>query len=128
MSRIIKMKRTPYGTFVATNYQNKIRSEGLYRDYMPRLCAGATSRLFKLGREAQTVKAVFTKREPKIKGKFYKIICHPGALRAAGEKDVCDWEEIDLEKFHGGFMTGTKQAICDMYNEGYRYVRVERVS
>lgn len=112
----IRCKRN-LSSFRATSYTVKYHHT---KRTSPRLCAAATTRIFKLGRGAKLVDIIFTKRPPKNCVKFYEIVeyyrDHTGVL-----------SHVKLVGYRGAFMAGVRPMLIEMYEDGYRYVRVERV-
>ena len=109
----IAMHRIP-GAFVATTYEvENIFNKGVTS---PKLCAGATTRLFKLPKGTNDIVAIITKSKPQDCGKYYEIV-------------ATEWHQytgtVKLKGYGGGFMGGTYMAIKNFYNDGYRFVRVE---
>ena len=69
----------------------------------PKLCAASTARIFKLGRGATVVEAVFTKTKPR-KGKYYKIIC--GRTGAIFTTAFGVSQGSYLKGYEGGLLSG----------------------
>jgi hypothetical protein len=112
MKSTILLETHGYGYFRATNcavmeYASVVR---------PMLCSASTARLFRLGPGSKKIKAVFTKRKPRNAKKFYEL-----------EKDGCFSPEVRLKNYKGSFMGGVRPVLKEMFDNDYRYVRVERI-
>lgn len=118
--RIQLSKMQHGGSFVADSYRPEPTAWITYPS-KPRLCAGATARIFKLGPGCTKVRAVFTKDVPRWQEcrKWYEI----GERRAS-----MFYPPHYLKGFRGGFTDSVSATLTEAYNKGYRYVRVEKVS
>lgn len=82
------------------------------------LCAGATTRLFKLPPKSKRCVAKFTKKPPKNCPKYYSLkVKERGGFYFANT--------VELEEFSGSFMGGVEAALKEAYDKGYRFVRIE---
>jgi len=79
------------------------------------LCAGATTRLFKLPPKSKRCAAKFTKQPPRNCSRYYSL----NKGRRFSEDIVV------LKEFSGSFMGGVESALKVAWNEGYRFVRIE---
>jgi len=118
MKQII-MNRNKHNQFVAHDY-TAVRGPGSPA-WQPRICAGATTRIFKLTPGTTRVSAVFTKTPPRKKcAKYYQLTRRRYLSCSRAYTD-----RIDLLGFRGHFLVGVATTLRDMYKLGYRYVRVE---
>jgi hypothetical protein len=113
MKSTILLETHGYGYFRATNcvvmeYESAVQ---------PMLCSASTARLFRLGPGSKKIKAVFTKRKPRNAKKFYEL-----------EKDGRRFGPgVRLKNYKGSFMGGVRPVLKEMFDNDYRYVRVERI-
>jgi len=106
------------GFFYSTNYDVD-SFFGTHKEAV-RLCASASTRLFKLTPGAHSCIAVVTKVKPRKCEKYYEIVDDPRSYYSYHGR-----KSFKLKGYKGGFMGGVGQALAQLHAEGYRYVRLE---
>ena len=110
----IQLKRINHGMFPW--FEVHPRPEGTF---VPKICAGTTTRLFKLGRGREFVTAVFTKTKPRCP-KYYKMRKH------IYHRSYSDTWRVELVGTSAAITVETRALLKEQYQLGYRYVRIEK--
>jgi len=108
----VRMQRNGYSQFVANM---TVPDRGGAKVH-PRLCAGATTRLFKLTPGTKQCTIVFTKKQPQCE-RFYEM--------SLKDNWLSDIKYVALKGFRGGFLVGVPPLLRQAYSRGFRYVRVQ---